>query len=77
MRHTGRLLRPTGARSRSSSTYLTAMSNASEIDALRGVKVFFFDVFGTVLDWRSSVARELEERVGGDGARPTTPLVAC
>ena len=53
------------------------MSSTPEIDALRDVKVFFFDVFGTVLDWRSSVARELEERVGGDGTRHTTPTVAC
>ncbi len=29
--------------------------------ALEAVKALFFDVFGTVVDWRSSIIRELEE----------------
>lgn len=33
------------------------------------VKVFAFDIFGTVVDWRSSIAREAAESgAGGGGA---------
>ncbi|KIP01590.1 hypothetical protein PHLGIDRAFT_123216, partial [Phlebiopsis gigantea 11061_1 CR5-6] len=42
------------------------MSDTPALDALRDVDVFFFDVFGTVLDWRSGVAHELADRFGGD-----------
>ena len=34
---------------------------AAPQQSLSGVKALFFDVFGTLVDWRSSVAREVEE----------------
>ena len=34
-------------------------SQSSALDA-RSVKALVFDVFGTVVDWRTSVAREVE-----------------
>ena len=43
------------------------MSSNADIEALRDVKVFFFDVYGTVLDWRSGVAHELQARDPFDG----------
>ena len=32
--------------------------------AIRGVRALFFDVFGTLVDWRTSVAREAENILG-------------
>ena len=32
------------------------------LEALRGVEAFLFDVFGTVVDWQGSVAREVQEK---------------
>ncbi len=34
---------------------------------MNGVKALFFDVFGTVVDWRSSIARELSEFANARG----------
>ncbi|KAI0727079.1 HAD-like domain-containing protein [Fomitopsis betulina] len=31
---------------------------------LQGVQAFIFDVFGSVVDWRTGVARELQEKLG-------------
>ncbi|CCL99944.1 uncharacterized protein FIBRA_01969 [Fibroporia radiculosa] len=35
------------------------------MSGLRGVKAFVFDVFGTVVDWRSSVVKQLRESTEG------------
>jgi 2-haloacid dehalogenase len=35
--------------------------------AIRGVRALFFDVFGTLVDWRTSVAREAERILGNLG----------
>src|SRR5215472_2946798 len=36
------------------------MSTSEQSGAALGVKALFFDVFGTLVDWRSSIAREAE-----------------
>ncbi|KAJ3740295.1 haloacid dehalogenase [Lentinula detonsa] len=41
-------------------------------EALRGVEVLIFDVFGTVVDWRGSVTRELEQLGRRYGLSDTT-----
>ena len=39
----------------------TSVSAQSKLEGqLKGVKALFFDVFGTLVDWRSGVAREAE-----------------
>ncbi|KAI1760432.1 haloacid dehalogenase [Hypoxylon sp. FL1150] len=40
-------------------------------EALRDIKALAFDVFGTVVDWRSSVQEELARRAGEKIASPT------
>lgn len=42
--------------------------------ALRGVKAFVFDVFGTVVDWRTGVAREVEDFLERRRVRNVDPL---
>ncbi|MBS0245328.1 MAG: haloacid dehalogenase type II [Proteobacteria bacterium] len=41
-----------------------------------GVKALFFDVFGTMVDWRTSVARESERILGNLGFRLDWPAFA-
>lgn len=41
-----------------------------------GVKALFFDVFGTLVDWRTSVARESEKILGDLGFRLDWPAFA-
>lgn len=41
-----------------------------------GVKALFFDVFGTLVDWRGSVAREAENILGALGYRLDWPAFA-
>jgi 2-haloacid dehalogenase len=36
-------------------------------DSLRGVKALLFDVFGTLVDWRSSIAREARQLLAPQG----------
>src|SRR5215510_3388924 len=36
------------------------MSTSERFDATVAVKALFFDVFGTLVDWRTSIAREAE-----------------
>lgn len=43
---------------------------AQGLEALRGVKALTFDVFGTVVDWRSSVEKELHSALEGKLASP-------
>lgn len=35
---------------------------SGDTDLLSGVEAYLFDVFGTVVDWQGSVARELQEK---------------
>lgn len=44
-----------------------AHATDTHADALRDVDVLFFDVYGTLLDWKGSVARGLQ-RLHADGA---------
>ena len=39
----------------------------SSTDLTHGVQALFFDVFGTLVDWRSGVAREAERILGAQG----------
>ena len=41
----------------------------STSDAVPGVEALFFDVFGTLVDWRTSIAREAEKVLGPLGHR--------
>lgn len=41
---------------------------------LKGVRALLFDVFGTVVDWRSGVAREASPSLRRHGAQPLDPL---
>jgi 2-haloacid dehalogenase len=43
------------------------MSNGGTGNALHGVAALIFDVFGTLVDWRSGVAREVERVLGARG----------
>src|SRR5262245_55800270 len=43
---------------------------------LTGVKALVFDVFGTVVDWRSSVTREIEELARRKGLKVDGPKFA-
>lgn len=45
------------------------MTRESSTIALRGVRVILFDVFGTLVDWRSGVAREAAEFLAGHGVQ--------
>ena len=38
---------------------------------LAGVKALTFDVFGTVVDWRGSIAREIRMLARAKGLRPS------
>ncbi|KAI0201962.1 haloacid dehalogenase [Astrocystis sublimbata] len=38
------------------------MPSSSSVDALKGIKALTFDVFGTVVDWRTTIQGELIER---------------
>jgi 2-haloacid dehalogenase len=44
--------------------------------SLSEVRALTFDVFGTVVDWRTSVARELAARFGPGGAERDWPAIA-
>jgi len=39
----------------------------ASVSPLSGVRALFFDVFGTLVDWRSSIAREAEKILGNLG----------
>ena len=55
------------------------MSPTELSDALRGVKALTFDVFGTTVDWHSTVVAELAERAQSKTASsslPQTPALA-
>ena len=41
----------------------------STLDPVPGVEALFFDVFGTLVDWRTSIAREAEKVLGPLGHR--------
>lgn len=41
--------------------YLFIFSSSLSMSALQGVEILIFDVFGTVVDWRSSITKALED----------------
>ncbi|MCF8475901.1 MAG: haloacid dehalogenase type II [Pseudolabrys sp.] len=43
---------------------------------IHGIRALFFDVFGTLVDWRTSIAREAENILGGLGYRLDWPAFA-
>ena len=56
-------------------SFVVSSSNDLHITFIMdGVEVFVFDVFGTVVDWRSTIVNELK-KLGQERSLPGTALI--